>query len=72
MPQVAFIEGAITDRSDLDVRGLLDLIDGTATLELANGKVFTLSEVVYGHEGGITTEEGEIPIRLFGVTGEEG
>ena len=71
-PQVAFIEGAITDRSDLNVRALLDLLDGTVTIELANGKTFTLSGAYYGHDGGITTEEGEIPIRLEGVTGEEG
>ena len=72
MPQVPYIEGAVTDRSDLDVRGLLNTLDGTATLELANGKVFTLSGAYYAHEGGITTEEGEIPIRLEGVTGVEG
>ena len=72
MPQVPYIQGAITDRSDLDVRALVMLIDGTATLELANGKTFSLSEAYYAHEGGITTEEGEIPIRLQGVTGQEG
>ena len=38
-PQVAFIEGEITDQSSLDLAALLLTDDATATLELANGKL---------------------------------
>jgi hypothetical protein len=71
MPQVAFIEGAITDSGGLDVNTLLNIQDATATLELANGKVITLREAYYAGEGNITTEEGEIALRLEGASAEE-
>jgi hypothetical protein len=71
MPQVPFIEGAITDRSQLDVQALQSVVDATITLELANGKVIVLREAVYASEGAIDTEEGEIEARFEGISGEE-
>jgi predicted heme/steroid binding protein len=71
LPQPPFVEGIITDSGNLDVEGVLDIEDATVTLELANGKVILLSEAWYAHEGGITTEEGEIPIRFEGIKAEE-
>ena len=70
MPQVPFIEGKITDRAALDIEKLLDSDDVTATVELANGKVFALYGAVYAADGSLDTEEGEIDLRLEGLSGE--
>ena len=70
-PQVPFIEGAFTDRSDLDLNKLTTLTEGTVTLTLANGKVILLSGAYYAGEGSVTTEEGEIPVRFEGAKSEE-
>ncbi len=70
-PQVPFIEGATTDRSGLDLKGLLATDNATITLELANGKVFVLRDAYYAGEGTVTTKEGEIPLRFEGLSGEE-
>jgi hypothetical protein len=71
MPQVPYIEGAITDRGDLSLRQILDLDDATVTLELANGKTVVLSNAWYAGDGNATTEEGEFEIRLEGLRCEE-
>lgn len=71
VPQPAFIEGAITDRGTLDLEALVTLKDATVTLELANGKVIVLRQAWYAHEGTASTEEGEIPFRCEGKSGEE-
>ena len=63
MPQVAFVEGIITDNATIDVYALQTATDAEVTIELANGKNIALHEGYYAHDGGITTEEGEIPIR---------
>lgn len=62
-PQVAFIEGAITDSDDLDVKALAEQDNVTVTLELATGKTIVLSNAWYAGEGTVTTEEGEIAVR---------
>ena len=63
-PQVPFIEGAITDDIDLDLRSLQETDDATVTLELAVGKTVMLSTAWYADEGTGNTEEGEIPFRF--------
>jgi len=70
-PQVAMIEGAITDSDELDLKDLLTFRDGTITLELANGKVIVLREAFYAADGNVTTSEGEIEVRFEGVEAEE-
>lgn len=70
-PQVPFIEGEITDRSDLDLEKLLNLDGVTVTLELANGKVVLLRDAWYAGEGNIGTEEANIQVRFEGLSGEE-
>lgn len=70
-PQVPFIEGALTDRSTLDLAKLLGLDGITVTLELANGKVVVLRDAWYANEGTVNTEEGEIPVRFEGLSAEE-
>lgn len=70
-PQVPFIEGEITDRNELSLEDLVTLDDATITLELANGKVITLSESWYAGEGTGNTEEGNIACRFEGMSAEE-
>lgn len=71
LPQVAFIEGAITDNDELDLQTLQEFRDVTVTLELANGKVIVIEEAVYAADGSVTTEEGEIEVIFQGVRGRE-
>lgn len=70
-PQVAFIAGAITDESSLDLNALLLTKDATVTLELANDKVIVLKDAWYAEEGTVKTGEGEIPVRFEGLDAEE-
>lgn len=62
-PQVAFIEGAITDSDDLNVESMVTQDNVTVTLELVNGKTIVLSNAWFAGEGTVTTEEGEITVR---------
>lgn len=71
MPQVPFVEGAMTDSSELDLIKLMNTKDATCTLELGNGKVFVLREAWWAGDGNVTTEEGEIAARFEGISGEE-
>ena len=62
-PQVPFIEGAITDRADLDLELISKADNVTVTLELVNGKVIVLANAWFAGEGGVTTEEAEVAVR---------
>ena len=64
LPQIAFIEGTITDGDDLSLEELVTMTDATVTLELANGKIIALREAYFAGEGSVTTEEGEIAARF--------
>lgn len=70
-PQVAFIEGEITDRSEMDLEALVTMEDATVTLELANGKMIVLRDAWYAGEGTGNTEEANIGVRFEGANGEE-
>lgn len=70
-PQVAFIEGEITDRGSLNLKTLVTLTDTTVTLELANGKVIVLRSGWYAGEGTGNTEEGNIACRFEGMSADE-
>lgn len=70
-PQVAFIEGEITDRGTLDLDKLVKTQFATVTLELANGKVVSLSDGWYAGEGTGNTDEGNIGVRFEGTSAEE-
>ena len=70
-PKTPFIEGAITDNADLDLEALLNLDDATVTLELANEKVIVIREAWYAGDGNVATNEGEIPLRIEGMRGQE-
>jgi hypothetical protein len=70
-PQVAFIEGEITDRNDVDLAKLMSIEDGTVTLELANGKVVVLRNGWFAGEGTAQTEEANVAVRFEGLSAEE-
>lgn len=69
--QAPFIEGAITDRGDLEVRKLFEIDGALVTLELANGKGFVLSDAWYAGDGTVSTDEGEIQVRFEGRSAQE-
>lgn len=70
-PQVAFVEGEITDRGNLDLAALTAVTGETVTLELANGKVIVLRDAWFAGEGTGNTEEGNIAVRFEAKSGEE-
>jgi len=70
-PQVAFIEGEITDRGDFDLSALVSLVDASVTLELANGKVIVLRNAWFAGEGTANTEEANIEVRFEGAGADE-
>lgn len=70
-PQVAFIEGEITDRADFSLDALTRIENATVYLRLANGKLIVLREAWYAGEGTGNTEEGNIAFRFEGKSGEE-
>jgi len=71
LPKVPFIEGAITDASDLDLAAFQNLVDSTMTLNLANGKTVTLRQAWYCADGDVTTEEAEVQVRFEGKGADE-
>ncbi len=71
MPQVARIEGEITDGSDVALAKLIALDGVTVTLELANGKVVVLRDAWYAADGDGQTEEGNIQVLFHGKSAEE-
>lgn len=62
-PQVAFIEGAITDRGDLDLAALVKATNVTVTLRLGNDKTIVLNGAWFAGDGTGSSEEAEIPVR---------
>lgn len=70
-PQVAFIEGKITDRPDLDLLALMNIEGATVTLHKANGKVEVLQDAFYAGDGNVTTGEAEVDFRMEGSRLEE-
>ena len=71
IPQTPFIEGEITDQSNLDLAAMLTADGQTVTLELANGKVILLRDAWYAGEGDVETEEANIAVRYEGMSAEE-
>lgn len=70
-PQVAFIEGEITDRQDLSLESLVKTENATVYLRLANSKLIVLREAWFAGEGTGNTDEGNIGVRFEGKSGEE-
>lgn len=70
-PQVAMIEGSVTDKDDLSLENLVLTKDATVTVELANGKTIVLREAWFAADGNVTSSEGEIEVRFEGIDAEE-
>ncbi|SLN77598.1 phage tail tube protein [Oceanibacterium hippocampi] len=70
-PQVASIEGEITDRGTLDLAKMLHLDGVTVTIELAAGKTVVLRDAWYAGDGNVSTEEANIQVRFEGLSAEE-
>ena len=70
-PQVAFIEGEITDKQSLDLQTLVETTDATVYLRLANSKLIVLRQAWFAGEGTGNTEEGNIAVRFEAIDGEE-
>lgn len=70
-PQIAFIEGEITDRTNLDLAALVETDAATITLLLNNGKTIALRDAWFAGDGNGNSEEGNIPVRFEGVGAEE-
>ena len=71
MPQVPFIEGEITDATDLDLAAFQDITDATITLDLANGKTIVLRNAWYAADGDVSTEEANVQVRFEGLAADE-
>lgn len=69
--KVAYIEGAITDRGNLDVAALVAGEDQSVTLTLSNGKVVSLRNAWYAGDGTVSTAESEIKVRWEGASAQE-
>jgi hypothetical protein len=70
-PQVAFIEGEITDDGTLDRDAFVRAKDATVTLDLANGKMVALYDAWFAGDGTGNTEEGNMAVRFEGAEAEE-
>lgn len=70
-PQVAYVEGEITDRMDIDLKSFVETEDATILLQMANGKSVVFRNAYYAGDGNGETEEGKIGIRFEAPSGEE-
>ena len=70
-PQVPYIEGTITDDSEMSFEALAKTSDATITLELANDKVIVLRNGWWASNSKGNSEEGEIEARFEGLSAEE-
>lgn len=69
-PQIAYIEGEITDMPGLKIKQLTAITGALVTLSLGIGKMFGLHDAYYAGDGTANTEEGNIAVRFEG-RGEE-
>lgn len=68
IPQVAFIEGEITDALDIDNAALASLRDVTVFLEIGNGATLVGNNMSFsGTDGNIQTDEGNMQVRFEGT-----
>lgn len=65
-PQIGFIEGEFTDRKELKLSDVLDAVDATVTIALANGKTIAIDSAYYAGDGTGNTDEGNFGVRYEG------
>lgn len=71
MVAVPYIEMDLTDRPTIEIKKLQALNDVTVTLELINGKAFTLRNAWYVTRAEMDAAEGQMTVRFEGKSGEE-
>ncbi len=64
------IQGEITDDGTVDLAKLKSMKNGTVTLELANGKLFVLTDALATGEWTGNSDQGNVPVEFSGE-GEE-
>ena len=70
--QAPSLEGEITDSPDINLESeILNRVDGTATLELANGKSILFRGLLYTGDGNVGTEDANIQIMFSADSAEE-
>lgn len=67
----AYVEGVITDRSDLDFAAMRELTDTTVQFIAGNGKTVVFRNAWFVGEGVQTSEEAEIQVRFDALSAEE-
>lgn len=69
----AFIEGEITDDGSVSIDTLASIVDATITLELANGKIFSLEHAWNLNQDGVSVEveESNIAVRFEARRGRD-
>lgn len=70
-PQLAFVDGEITDNDGVDLATLLDSRDVVVTLQLGSGKVIVMNHAYFAGEGTGNTEEGNIGVRFEADSAQE-
>lgn len=71
MPRVPTIQGDVSYVEGFLVEDLPKISNATIELRLANGKVHILRNAWWSDESEVDTEEGSIPVKFEGLSGEE-
>lgn len=69
-PVPGYIEGEITDRSDMALDDLVKMTNASVYLTLANDKVIVLHRAFFAGEAVGHTDEGNISVRFEGIAHE--
>lgn len=70
-PQVAYVEGEITETINTDLETLFNVTNATVELSLANGKDYVWTGAYYAGDGTAETEEGNAKFRMEAEKGEQ-
>lgn len=67
-PRTPFIEGDFVLTADLSLKEIQDFRDGVITVELANGKRYTLEGAFFAGDVEADASEGTVPLRFEGTS----
>jgi hypothetical protein len=71
MPQAPFIEGEARVVSGFKVKDFVDATNVTATLQLANGSLYQITDGWFEGEGTFGSEDANLPFKFCGLNAEE-
>ncbi len=71
MPKVPSISGDVYYMPDFSIDQLKLIDNATITLEFANGKTHVLRNAWWSDESEVDSEEGSMPVKFEGISGEE-